>query len=110
MKLLIVLLMGLSFSAMAENLSEAKVNKIADAIYKLEGGNKTAYPYGIKSIKTSNPREVCKTTIRNNYQRWQKAGSKGDFLDFLADRYCPPSCDSQGNKNWKINIHRLVKL
>lgn len=27
----------------------------------------------------------------------------------LADRYCPPSVDPAGNRNWKRNIHKLIK-
>jgi len=27
----------------------------------------------------------------------------------LADKYCPRSADPIGNKNWKVNIRRLVK-
>lgn len=109
MKYLIVFLLAASLNrAVADSLPEDRVNKIANAIYKLEGGAKTRYPYGIKSVQTANPREVCKNTIRNNYARWQKAGSKGNYLDFLGDRYCPKSSDSIGNYNWKKNIHKLV--
>ena len=101
---------GLATTANAfEKLSEPQVNKIANAVFRIEGGTKTRWPYGIKSVKTSKPREVCKTTIRNNYGRWQKAGSKGAFIEFLADRYCPPSVDKTGNTNWRKNIVALLK-
>ena len=83
--------------------------RIANAIYKVEGGAKTRFPYGIKSIKTRNPRQVCLNTIANNFNRWQRAGSHGDFLDFLGDVYCPASADKRGNENWKRNIHKLLK-
>jgi hypothetical protein len=86
--------------------------QIASAIYRLEGGTKAKSPYGILSVKvrsTEHARQVCLTTIRNNRARWIKAGAKGDYLDFLADRYCPPSVDAVGNRNWKKNIHKLLK-
>lgn len=86
-----------------------EASKIADAIYRLEGGINTRYPYGIKSLKTLNPRQVCINTIQNNHDRWLRAGSKGNYLDFLANRYCPASVDPIGNKNWIINIHKLCQ-
>ena len=90
-------------------MTDYRANRIADAIYIVEGGSKTQYPYGIKSVKTSNPRKVCINTVKNNYVRWQQKGARGSYLDFLADVYCPKSCDNQGNTNWKKNIHKLVK-
>lgn len=90
-------------------ISENEANRIADAIFKVEGGNNTKYPYGIKSIKTNNPRQTCLNTIKNNYIRWQLNGKKEDYLDFLANRYCPPEDDKQGNINWKKNIKRILK-
>ena len=90
-------------------IDSAYAEKIVDAIYKLEGGSKTQHPYGVLSVKTSDPRRVCLNTVTNNYIRWQKAGSKGDYLDYLADVYCPFRADPIGNKNWHKNIHALVK-
>lgn len=106
---LILILVG--FAAMAATpMTDARANHIADAIKKVENSKK--YPYGIKSINTNGDevkaRRICINTVKNNYIRWQNAGSKGDYLDFLADRYCPPSADPVGNKNWKKNIHKLV--
>jgi len=43
-------------------------------------------------------------TIVKNHQRWKNAGRPGDFIDFLADRYCPVAADPEGNKNWKRNV------
>lgn len=90
--------------------SKAEFEQLADAIYKIEGGSKTRYPYGIMSVKTSDPRRVCINTCRNTYQRWLKAGRPGCYLNFLADRYCPPSADPTGNKNWKKNVHAVLKV
>lgn len=93
-------------------INEDYLNKVVSAIYVIEGGNKTKYPFGIKSINTGGDyikaKKICENTVKNNYIRWQKAGSKGNYLDFLADRYCPPSADPQGNINWKKNIKRMV--
>lgn len=94
-----------------QSLPDAYANLLANSIYQLEGGGKTKYPYGIKSIDTGGnaekARRICLNTIKNNYIRWQKDGCKGRFMDYLANRYCPPSADKQGNINWKNNIRKL---
>lgn len=85
--------------------------QIADAIYKAEGGTKARVPYGILSVKVKDAaeaRRVCLNTIRNNRVRWIKAGRPGEYIDFLADRYCPPSVDPIGNKNWKKNVKYIL--
>lgn len=43
-------------------------------------------------------------TIVKNRQRWNGARRPGDFIDFLADRYCPASVDPVGNRNFKRNV------
>ena len=99
---------GLLFSLSALAASD---DAIADAIYRVEGGSRARVPYGILSVQVrdeAHARRICLNTIRNNRIRWIKAGQPGAYLDYLADRYCPRSADSVGNKNWKRNIHKLV--
>lgn len=96
----------------AAELTERQVDALAVAIYKAEGGAKAKVPYGILSVKVANEaeaRRVCENTIRNNWKRWQAAGSKGRFTDYLGDKYCPPSVDRVGNRNWKNNVSKLWK-
>ena len=94
-------------------LASNDVAKISAAIYKLEGGNKTKYPYGVRSINTggdvSKAKRICENTIRNNFVRWQKAGRKENYLDFLAGVYCPKSSDPKGYINWRRNIRAMIK-
>ena len=47
---------------------------------------------------------VVKNRIRYNQQK-----RKEDFIEFLADRYCPPSVDPEGNRNWKKNVKFYVR-
>lgn len=99
----------LACSAHAQTLD---ADKIANAIYRAEGGAHTRFPYGIMSLKVHSAgqaRHVCLITIENNWKRWQAAGCHGDFIDFLADRYCPPSVDPQGNAHWKHNVKFFLK-
>lgn len=81
-------------------------NLIANAIYKAEGGVKASKPYGILSVRCDSEREcrrVCLNTIENNFTRWQIAGSRGDFLEFLASIYAPVEAHPL-NKNWLNNV------
>jgi len=96
-----------------QNLSGGEISEISSAIYRIEGGSKTIYPYGVRSINTggdkSKAKQICEKTIVNNFRRWQNSNKSIDFLTFLANRYCPPSADKKGNSNWIKNIHSLVK-
>lgn len=95
----------------AAAVDDVTANRIADAIWQAEGGEKTRYPYGIKSVKVSSAteaRNTCINTIKNTYRRWLGSGSRGHFIDALADRYCPPSADPKGNRNWKRNVRRIL--
>ncbi len=85
--------------------------KIADAIWVAEGGNRARVSHGILAVPVRNAaqaRAVCLRTIRHAWTDWLAAGRPGDFLDFLGDRYCPPSADPVGNRHWKHNVHALL--
>lgn len=107
--LIVIVLLVLSFvlCLYGAELPPADQEKIADAIYRVEGGEHTSHPYGILSVKTDNPRKVCITTIRRNFERWQKS-RETNFFEFLGNRYCPPSVDQKGNHNWKSNIISIL--
>lgn len=86
--------------------------QIVQAIYKAEGGEKTKYPYGIRSVRCESTQEckkVCLNTVKNNRRRFAEYGHKkfGTFLEFLASRYSPvgASNDPTGlNVNWIHNV------
>jgi len=91
-------------------------NKIVDAIYIIEGGKNTSFPYGIQSVHCDGLeecRQVCYNTVKNNVARWQKARIEGytkDYLTFLWHRYCPPDLHPL-NQNWKKNLlNQLEKV
>jgi len=84
--------------------------QVVQAIYQTEGGSHTRYPYGIKSIKTNNPRQVCENTVKHALHDYKLHSIDRGFIYFLANRYCPPSCDSVGNRNWKVNMVRILHL
>ena len=103
------------FSATNDNFNsflkipENYLNKVVSAIYVIEGSNKTKYPYGIKSIKTNNPKQICINTVRNQYIRWQQWGKTNSFEESLSQRYCPIGAkdDPTGlNKHWLGNLRK----
>jgi hypothetical protein len=99
---------GVSTQARA---SEIPVDKIVNAVYKIEGGARAKKPFGILSVPCNDYadcRRVCANTVRNNYRRWKKAGRPGEYLKFLADRYAPVSAHEL-NKNWLPNIRKELK-
>lgn len=109
-KLLLIIAAIAATTAAAAPLPEAEVNRLADCIYRSEGGAKARAPYGILSVKvssTAEARRVCMNTIRNNWRRWEAAGRPGLYVNFLADKYCPPSVDPVGNRNWKANVGKM---
>ena len=98
-------------SCFQRTLSDAEINRIVAAIYRIEGGDKARVPYGILSVKVKDKeaaRKVCYNTVRNNYVRWTKAVKPDDFAKFIATRYCPPSADAVGHKNWVNNFRKIV--
>lgn len=99
----------------AETPEEPQFGKIADAIFIAEGGKKAKVPYGILSVAVKDAdeaRKICLTTLQRTWVRYrehrQREFYQGCYIDFLADRYCPPSVDPQGNLNWKKNVKQIL--
>lgn len=95
-----VLLLVLTVSSAQARLPEAQAWRYVDAIRVAEGNPN----YGVLTVKTRDPRRVCYNTVQNTHDRWIKAGRPGDYLTFLARRYCPPSVDPVGHANWQRNV------
>jgi hypothetical protein len=84
--------------------------RLADAIWRAEGGAKARSPYGVLSVKVrdaADARRIVLVSIRNNWTRWEKAGKPGDFIDWMANRWCPVASDPVGNRNWKSNVRKI---
>jgi len=108
MKRLMLVIVSLIVMCGVASAEVIDVNKLADAIYKAEGGSKTSHPYGIlKHYKKTTPRQACINTIKHALRDWD---GSGDFISFLGNRYCPvgASNDPTGlNKNWIGNVSKL---
>lgn len=107
----LLLMMALAGAARAA-IPDGYAERVADAIWLAEGGKKAKAPYGILSVKTTDPRRVCLNTIRNNWGRWEAAGKPGDFIDYLGKKYAPVGAANDPrrlNKNWPRNVRSLLR-
>jgi hypothetical protein len=83
------------------------------AIRKAENGDK--YQFGILKPGTEGLETQaawCASTIVKNHARWLKAGSPGEFLNYLGDIYCPVGAANDPgnlNKNWKTNVSKWYR-
>ena len=85
--------------------------QIVSAIYRVEGGAHTKHPYGIMHIyKHTTPHDACLNTVIHAERDYKCVEVDRAFIYYLADRYCPPSIDSVGNRNWKNNMVRILHL
>lgn len=86
-------------------------DRMADAIYIAEGGSKTKWPYGVKSIKARNAahaRQITINSVNNNWRRWEAAKQSEPFVKFMARRWVPESADPRGHANWVKNVNSLM--
>lgn len=93
--------------------------QIVNAIYKAEGGSKTKYPYGIRSVNcetTQACKAICFNTVKANRKRFARYGYRcfGRFIEFLASRYCPTTGrnltanEKRLNGNWINNVEYFL--
>ncbi len=76
------------------------------AIRKAENG-KLGCEFGVKgkAWNTTLDRQAGWAAATIMAQRKRTPGlSDRDFINVLADCYCPPSCDPIGHRNWKKNV------
>ena len=104
-------LLGWSLTSQAA-LSAAQERRLIIAIRKVEGTH-SRHPYGILSTHSQvKARRICMATVRRLRLEWESSPAsqhRVDWLDYLADGYCPSATDPVGNQNWKNNIHKLIK-
>ena len=90
---------------------EINIPAMVDAIYRAEGSERAVKPFGILSVPCNSYaecRKICTNTVRNNIRRWKNAGSPGNYIDFLGNRYCPPSAHEL-NRNWVRNVRAIYR-
>ena len=87
------------------------INKLADAIYRAEGGSKTRHPYGILAhYQHTTPRQACINTIVHQHAIWlqsHRGEPVNSFVAWLANVYAPLNCSNDPhnlNANWYKNV------
>ena len=86
-------------------------NRLADAIFKAEGGENSNHPYGIHGKFDQSPREICINTIRHQWDNWAQCGRKGEFIAFLGAHYAPEGAENDPdglNSNWVKNVNYFM--
>lgn len=94
-------------------------DQLAQAIYKAEGGAKTAHPYGILAhYKHTSPKQACLNTIKHRWAEWAVLSPQArlaypeGYLRYLQASYSPLGAknDPSGlNVNWYNNVRRLYE-
>ena len=114
---LIAIFILFSVNAYADFIPDtpAKQDKLANAIYKAEGGDNAQYPFGIRSVKCDgykDCRQICLNTIRNNIKRWTDSGRKESYLQFLANKFAPIGAENDRKQNlnqyWLKNVRWFI--
>lgn len=108
---LLFLVLASCHSAESPKLTLTEQNRIADVIYRIEGGDKAKAPYGVLSVKTKNKaeaRKICLASIRNNWNRFLAQTNETNYFYLFADRWCPKSADPVGNANWRKNVVQIL--
>jgi hypothetical protein len=103
------------WAAMKNNCS-GKLFSILLAIRKAENGP-AGFEFGVVEKKDTNLDTQARwaaATVVKNYQRWKESSMFPDkfdtsnymqnFVNYLANKYCPVSVDPEGNENWKKNV------
>ena len=88
--------------------------RLANAIYKAEGGSKTVHPYGILvKYKTTTPKQACINTCKHKYRDWLATDQQLTYLEYLASKYAPIgdiNDPTNLNKNWLRNVRYFYTI
>lgn len=111
---LLLLVSPVTAKAIPSQPDPTTVKTLAKAIYIAEGADKASVPYGIMSQRVrsqDHARRICEASIRKNWARWREAGCPGDFIGFMAKRYCPVGAnnDKGTNREWPDNVRKWYR-
>jgi len=103
--------------AIATNIRPECVRELAPIVAAIRyAENGTTYQYGIihkRCPKGYRPQAGwCAATVQKNWDRWKKAGAKGEFVVYLGGVYCPlsdPRDKDKLNKHWIPNVKKFQK-
>ena len=86
--------------------------KMCEAIYRSEGGDRTNYPYGIKSVSCATKMEckaVCIKTMRHYKKDFARHGGHGvkNFIKYASFRYV--GLRDRTREAWEKNVNFYCK-
>ena len=80
--------------------------RLANVVWRVEGGSKTRWPYGIQSVEVNGvveARQVCLRSMRNHRVRHASHECGLDFLACWSRRWCPPN-----HEVWLRNVRAIL--
>lgn len=83
--------------------AQPDMNRLLDAVWKAEGGEKARFPYGITTVRVKSPNHA-RQIARRTLTRALSERPDLPWIEATARVYCPAKTDSQGHKNWKKNV------
>ena len=94
------------------SLEVLNVPKLCEAIYRSEGGDRTNYPYGIKSVSCATKMEckaVCIKTMRHYKKDFARHGGHGvkNFIKYASFRYV--GLRDRTREAWEKNVNFYCK-
>lgn len=88
-------------------IADTQMEPLLHAIWRSEGGHRASNPYGIRSkrkLAHHEAKAIAIRTIQNAHIDWNLDGRPGRFIHYLGRRWCPPSVDPAGHRNWIRNV------
>lgn len=79
------------------------MERLLDAVWKAEGGEKARVPYGITTVRVNSPnhaRRIARTTLA----RALRERPDLPWIEATARVYCPEKADPKGHVRWKKNV------
>jgi hypothetical protein len=92
----LIILLGIFVVLSTCRAETIDIERLANAIYRAEGGANTKHPYGILGHWHKPARVICINTIKHALKDFN---GKGDFISFLGSRYCPVGCSNDNGTN-----------
>ena len=99
--------------ASASEFPHEEAQRIANAIWKAEGGLRAATPYGVRGA--TNHAHARATVLRIISERWQsyepmlnRGTARASFIEFIGERYSPPHAHHL-NRNWARNVAAIYR-
>ena len=88
-------------------LSWHEQDRLLDAIWKAEGGEKAVVPYGLLGnewcVEAGACRYYARSIVLYWFERWQEEGGDEPFIGYLGSKWAP------GQAHWLVNVIWFVE-